>query len=85
MQTKLFVGTRLTPELKFHLGSDFAPMSCIPYDGKEYLGVYLESEHPTVREIRAATDAFLLKLQEHCPEHRVDNLPVVVFPQLFVG
>lgn len=85
MHTKLFIGTRLTPELKIQLGSDYSPMACIPYEGKEYLGYYLESDHPTVQEIRAICDAFLLKLQEYCPQHRVDNLPVVVFPQLFVG
>jgi len=85
MKTKLFVGTRLTPELKMQLGSNFSPMTSIPYEGKEYLGHYLESDHPTVQEIRNQCDQFLLKLQEHCPEYRVDNLPVVVFPQLFVG
>ncbi|MCC5831523.1 MAG: hypothetical protein JJU12_00565 [Chlamydiales bacterium] len=85
MRTKLFVGTRCTPELKSHLEGDTSPLVSIPYNGKEYLGYYLESDHPTVQEVRAACDAFLLKLQHHCPEQRVDNLQVVVFPQLFVG
>ncbi len=85
MRTKLFVGTRLTPELKSCLASGCSPMACIPFEGKEYLGYYLEPDRPTVGEIRACCDAFLLKLQELCPEQRIDNLPVVVFPQLFVG
>ncbi|MCH9626737.1 MAG: hypothetical protein S4CHLAM2_03650 [Chlamydiales bacterium] len=85
MQTKLFVGTRLTPELKMQLGPALPSLTCIPYEGKEYLGRYLTSEHPTMEEVRTECEHFLLKLQERCPEFRVDNLPVVVFPQLFVG
>ena len=85
MQTKLFVGTRLTPELKMEVGTALSSLNCIPYEGKEYVGHYLETEQPTVDEIRSQCDAFLLTLQELCPQFRVDNLPVVVFPQLFVG
>lgn len=85
MQTKLFVGTRLSPELKMQISSDLAEMTCIPYEGKEYIGRYLDSARPTVQEVRAVCDAFLLRLQELCPDFRVDTLPVVVFPQLFVG
>ncbi len=84
MLTKLFVGTRFTSELKMRIGSDLSPMTAIPYEGKEYIGYYLES-NPTVAQIRTCCDEFLIKLQEHCPEHRVDNLPIVVFPQAFVG
>ena len=85
MQTKLFVGTRFTPELKMEMGTDLSPLSSIPHEGKEYLGWYLEVENPTVEEIRAQCDAFLLTLQKLLPQSRVDHLPVVVFPQLFVG
>ncbi len=85
MHTKLFVGTRLTPELKMQLSPILCSLTSIPYEGKEYLGHYITSERPTVEEIRSECDLFLVKLQEQCPEFRVDNLPVVVFPQLFVG
>ncbi len=85
MRTQFFVGTRLTPELKMQLGAEFAPLICIPYEGKQYLGHYLEAERPTVGDVQNACTHLLSTLQQRCPEHRVDNLPVVVFPQLFVG
>ncbi len=85
MKTKLFVGTRLTPELKMHLGSAIEELSCIPYEGREYLGSYLESDSPTVLEVQTACDQLIETLQARCTEFRVDTLPVVVFPQLFVG
>lgn len=85
MHTKLFAGTRLTPDLKMQLGDNLAPLSCIIHEGKEFIGFYLESFQPSVQEVRHHCDRLLLTLQELLPQMRVDNLPVLVFPQLFVG
>lgn len=81
MQTKLFVGTRLTPELQ-NAASTF---TTVRHEGKAYLGTYLDEPEPTLTAIKTASDTFLLTLQELCPHSRTLSLPVVVFPQLFVG
>lgn len=85
MQTKLFLGTRLTPELKMELKGDFSPLQCIRHEGKEYIGHYIPNPQPTLAEIRSLSDHFLNTLQESSPDFRVDTLPVLIFPQLFVG
>lgn len=82
MHTKFFIGTRVTPELK---ALDLSSFTCIPHEGKEYVGRYLFSDHPNLQEIRTECDQFLTLLQKQCPDFRVDTLPIVVFPQLFVG
>lgn len=86
MHTKLFVGTRLTPELKARIGNlpeeGFQP---IPYEGKEYIGIYLDTRHPTVQEIRHVSESFIEKLQTHLPDLRADTLSIVLFPQVFLG
>lgn len=85
MQTKLFLGTRLTPELKMELKRDLSSLQCIRHEGKEYIGHYLQNPHPSLAEIRSLTDRFLHILQDASSDFRVDNLPVQIFPQLFVG
>ncbi len=86
MQTKFFVGTRITPDLKNHLGNkDSAPLQQVRYDGKNYLGLYLSKEYPTLQDIRSSHDYFMKTLQNQCPELRVDKLSFLVFPHLFLG
>jgi hypothetical protein len=86
MQTKLFLGTRLTPDLKMRLLeiSDLKWL-LIPYEGKEYLGQYLKMPFPTIQGLREQCDEFIESLQECLPDLRTDTLPIVVFPQLFLG
>lgn len=86
MQTKLFIGTRVTPELKARLGSiDNRDIQFIPFAGKEYVGLYLASPQPTLQELRKEYDRLTQSLQMHLPDLRADTLPFVVFPQLMLG
>lgn len=86
MQNKLFIGTRVTPDLKFRMGSTFGTaLQVIPFDGKEFVGNYVTDPTPTVLELRKLRCAFIEALQLHLPDLRADMLPVVVFPQMFLG
>lgn len=77
MITKLFVGYRLTPELKALLSGD--TLQTIPYQGKEYVGRYLETSSPTMEDV----EALAAEITETLPALHQKNL--VVFPQLFLG
>jgi hypothetical protein len=86
MQTKLFIGIRVTPDLKIRLGDLSAKgLQLIPFGGKEYIGAYIESPFPTVQELRCQGGQFIESLQKHLPDLRTDTLPIVVFPQAFLG
>lgn len=84
MQSKLFVGIRMLPELS-ELVSDCTEFQLIPYEGKKYIGVYLPTNRPTLQDIRHACSHLVAGLQAHCPHLRCDTLPIVIFPQLFLG
>lgn len=87
MQTKLFIGTRITPDLKARLGSidQIHDFQLIPFEGREYVGTYVNSVSPTLAELRLRCNQFIEALQKYLPDLRTDNLPIVVFPQLFLG
>lgn len=87
MQTKLFIGTRVTPDLKARLWEVEmgAPFQFIPFEGKEYVGVYIDASLPTVRDLKHRGTQLMDTLQKCLPDLRTDNLPLVVFPQLFLG
>ena len=80
------MGTRVNPDLKMRLGNATEKnLQLIPFDGKEYIGLYLETAQPSVQELRRSHAGFTDALQKHLPDLRTDNLPVVVFPQAFLG
>lgn len=86
MLSKLFLGTRVSPELRSHLGGvTFDSLKLIPFQGKEYLGFYLENSFPTVHELRTLKSQLTALLETHFPELRIRNSQIVIFPQVFVG
>lgn len=86
METKLFCGTPLTSGLRSEIGSrSIEPLLCIPYEGKEFVGLYLTRQRPTLSDIHEATDYVFSSLQTHCPSLRCDTLPLAIFPQAFLG
>ena len=86
MQTKLFMGTRVTPDLKGCLGKMGSEgLQLIPFEGREYIGAYLTLSHPTLQELRAHCHRLIDILQKNLPDLRADTLPIVVFPQTFLG
>lgn len=80
MQIKLFVGLRYNSERTIP-----ASLIKIPFDGKEYIGFYLENPKPTLIELRHATRHLLDLLQKEWQEVSCDALSPVVFPELFCG
>lgn len=86
MQTKLFIGIRIIPELRGELlNATSKEFQCIPFEGREYVGCYLENPSPTMQELREQSNRLIRVLQTHLPDLRVDTLPVLVFPQMFLG
>lgn len=86
MQTKLFLGIKISSELKAQIeGHFFDPLQSIIKDGREYLGLYLDKPCPTVADIRRHADHFFDTLQQLFPDHYLGNTPVVLFPQFFLG
>jgi hypothetical protein len=86
MKTKLFIGTRVTPDLKIRLASIIEnKWQLIPFEGKEYIGFYLEAPSSTISQLRSQSRQFIELLQHYLPDLRTDTLPIVVFPQLFLG
>lgn len=86
MLTKIFIGARFTPELRAELGNQ-APdgLQIIPYQGKEFVGAYLDSPAPSVSEMRHFSSHLMTALQTSCPNLRSNHFHIVVFPQLFLG
>ena len=86
MHTKLFMGTRVTPDLKACLeGLIESGLRHIPFEGKEYVGSYLQTLHPTVQQVCDHHGKLIDTMQAHLPYLRADTFPVVVFPQAFLG
>ena len=86
MITKFFIGTRFSPELRHQLyGTESSVLRTIPYEGKEYVGFYLETHHPSLQEIQEARTHFIQALQAQCPEVHIDLCHQVIFAQLFLG
>lgn len=86
MHTKLFMGTRVTPDLKACLEDLIENgLKHIPFEGKEYVGSYLHTLHPTVQQVQDHHRGIIDTMQVHLPHLRADTFPVVVFPQAFLG
>ncbi len=80
------MGTRITPELKACLDALIENgLKHIPFEGREYVGAYLETLHPNVQQLQHHHATFTNLLQEHLSHVRVDNFPIVLFPQMFLG
>ena len=86
MHTKLFMGTRAIPDLKACLeGLLGCGLQYIPFEGKEYVGSYLPIAEPSVQQTEVHHKNLIETMQVHLPHLRADTLPVVVFPQVFLG
>jgi len=83
METRLFLGMRLTPEIRVQL-SDFLydDLKRVPHEGKEYLGLYMEARSPSLSEIKARRDHLVSVLNNHFPGAKVS---LILFPELFLS
>jgi hypothetical protein len=80
------MGTRMVPELKACREELIDKgLQHIPFEGKEFIGCYLQIVHPTVQNLREHHEKLIEIMQACLPHMRADTLPVVVFPQVFLG
>ncbi len=79
MQIKLFVGTRLTPEL------GATTLLKIPHEGKEYVGSYVDCNPLSINDLRHTASSVQMTLQNENPHLRIHSSALVVFPELFCG
>ncbi len=86
-QIKLFVGYRVTAELKNSTrdAEELGGLILASYEGKEYIGLYLDSTDPSLEEVKQIHKDVKKRLSLCCPEVHVESLPSVVFPQVFLG
>lgn len=94
MQTKLFAGCQLTSEIKMHLRQSTAwqnaqlePNHLIetPYQGKDYLGRYLEKERHTIQDIKDLQAEITNNLAACCPELAGRSFEIKLFTQTLVA
>ncbi len=94
--TKLFIGYRITSEVGNSLGNSDEwklarsgigdeSLQQIHYNEKEYIGMFIYNNMPTLGEIRDAEASISINLQRHCPELRTSTLKAKIFTQLFIS
>lgn len=88
-QFKIFAGFRLSPDLKEILATEKDPslqeLTVTMYQGKEYVGLYSSSPHPTVAEIASAYDKLIRCIQTFSLDVKTSSSSFIVFPQVFLG
>lgn len=86
MNSQLFTGYRLSAELKIKL-RDKKPegITHLLYDGKEFLGLFINESFPTLKEAKRQTDGLIACLETEFPSYRFNRASVVIFPVLLIG
>ena len=90
---KLFIGILLTPDIKLLLqkNSEWKKhqivakpdmLKVIPYDTKEYLGLYFKGDNIPWDEIASKSDLIRASLERFLPDVRSDKLKIMLFNQL---
>ncbi len=90
---KLFMGVLLTPDLKLLLQKSFEwkkhqiiagpdTLRVIPYDHKEYLGIYFDGDNIPWDEIASKSEKIRDSLEIFFPDLRTDKLKIILFNQM---
>lgn len=96
---KIFIGCHFTSEMKMHLSKNRAwklnsviPVEMreiqiqeIPFQGKEYLGLYMLTDHIDMAELQKIKTSIQSLIKHYCPEYLMPLPKVYVFPQIFVA
>lgn len=96
---KLFIGAKVTPELRVHLAQSHLWKEATIVSAAEkgilvqthfhnntYIGLYVEEEYLTLPAIHDLQLAIRQQLSNYCPKvHAVNQLPLYIFPQMFVN
>lgn len=98
IQTKIFVGCLLTPDLKLHLTQSQswkqAAIGRLPesedliethFQEKDYLGIFIPHDKPTVLDLKKVEVLVKDKFFSYCPELGNPPLKIYIFPQVFVA
>lgn len=91
---KLFAGCLVDPGLRHLLDRSGAwkqakihprhELVLIPFQGKEYIGVYLSHSETTLAKLRVVDAEVRRKLIEYCPKFNQKGLKLQLFAQVFV-
>ncbi|MCH9611204.1 MAG: hypothetical protein S4CHLAM81_14190 [Chlamydiales bacterium] len=81
ISSKIFVGAKMTLELRPLLQQ----LTAVEYEGREYLGRYVESASPTLAEVEAICHELASIFAAHREEVPSRAPQIVAFGQLFVG
>lgn len=96
---KIFAGCLMPSDLRLHLSKskEWQLISVIPlesreirlqevhFQGKDYLGYYLEDDLIQIKDLQEIKTAIQLFLKRFCPEYQAVDLKVYVIPQIFVA
>lgn len=98
ISVKLFVGYRLTSEIKMHLKQsriwqrinskaekDADDLVEIHHQDHDYIGLYSTKEDLDLAEIRNLDELIRSRLQKYCPHLPVEKANTSIFPQLFIS
>lgn len=93
---KMFVGILATSEVRMHLTQSMlwkqitivreekgAELQQVHYQGKDYVGFYLEEQAADLIQIQKYEEAVKEKVQKYCPDLDCRKQPVVIFGQVF--
>ena len=81
MSTKIFVGAKMTAELRPLIDQ----LTVVHHEDREYLGRYAQGAEPTLEEVRIICHELASIFQDHRAEVPSRAPKIVVFPQLFLG
>lgn len=96
LTTKMFVGILVTSEVRMYLTQSVlwkqiviaptekrAELQQVHYQGKEYIGFYLEEQSTDLIQIQQYEKVIKEKVQTYCPDLDCRKQPVVIFGQVF--
>lgn len=72
MVTKIFIGCLVKADIEVE-----PPFCKVPFQGKDYMGLYLKSSFNPIKDLHEASSF----LKKHLPL----NGPIYIFPQSFLG
>ena len=89
LNTKIFIGIQLTPELRMHLNKSTlwkqaqfdSPLKEIQASGKDYLGLHIHEDIVSLEVIKKLEASIRNQLEPYC---NVDKFPIQIFSQIFI-
>lgn len=95
--TRLFTGCHINSEIRMHLNqsiqwkhvilipSSERNLQEIHYRGKEYFGLYVESQKISLIDLTNIQQTIKDELKNYCPDFDPELIKVCIFPQVFIA